>query len=94
MFINNGFNFQGFTGVIQVISARANGFKNKLVFKFRNFNMQSLSNQELKQIKIDNWGSYFLQRLLQLYFNEEFFDLTIKFHGCEQVLKVSAWLHI
>ena len=45
--------------------------------------------QGLKQVKIDNWGTFFLQRLLQLYFNEELLDLTIKFHSSDNVLKVS-----
>ncbi|XP_012275334.1 centrosome-associated zinc finger protein CP190 [Orussus abietinus] len=33
----------------------------------------------LKQVKVDNWGTFFLQRLQQLYFEEELLDLTIKF---------------
>ncbi|XP_034950460.1 centrosome-associated zinc finger protein CP190 [Chelonus insularis] len=33
----------------------------------------------LKQVKVDNWGSFFLQRLQQLYNEEELLDLTIKF---------------
>ncbi|XP_057326593.1 centrosome-associated zinc finger protein CP190 [Microplitis mediator] len=33
----------------------------------------------LKQVKVDNWGSFFLQRLQQLYHEEELLDLTIKF---------------
>ncbi|KAG8037473.1 hypothetical protein G9C98_005683 [Cotesia typhae] len=31
------------------------------------------------QVKVDNWGSFFLQRLQQLYHEEELLDLTIKF---------------
>lgn len=33
----------------------------------------------LKQVKVDNWGTFFLQRLQQLYFEEQLLDLTIKF---------------
>lgn len=44
----------------------------------------------LKQVKVDNWGTFFLQRLLQLYFNEELLDLIIKFETCGKVLKVST----
>ncbi|XP_063974985.1 centrosome-associated zinc finger protein Cp190 [Diachasmimorpha longicaudata] len=33
----------------------------------------------LKQVKVDNWGTFFLQRLQQLYVEEELLDLTIKF---------------
>ena len=33
----------------------------------------------LKQVKVDNWGTFFLQRLQQLYFDEQLLDLTIKF---------------
>ncbi|XP_011502416.1 PREDICTED: centrosome-associated zinc finger protein CP190 [Ceratosolen solmsi marchali] len=47
-----------------------------------------LPTQGLKQVKVDNWGTFFLQRLLQLYFNEELLDLNIKFHSSNNVLKV------
>ncbi|KYQ48957.1 hypothetical protein ALC60_12012 [Trachymyrmex zeteki] len=33
----------------------------------------------LKQVKVDNWGSFFLQRLQTLYLEEQFLDLKIKF---------------
>ncbi|XP_011704241.1 PREDICTED: centrosome-associated zinc finger protein CP190 isoform X2 [Wasmannia auropunctata] len=33
----------------------------------------------LKQVKVDNWGSFFLQRLQTLYSEEQFLDLKIKF---------------
>ncbi|KYN04796.1 PREDICTED: centrosome-associated zinc finger protein CP190 [Cyphomyrmex costatus] len=33
----------------------------------------------LKQVKVDNWGSFFLQRLQTLYLDEQFLDLKIKF---------------
>lgn len=45
--------------------------------------------KKLKQIKVDNWGTFFLQRLLQLYFNEELLDFNIKFHSNGNILKVS-----
>ncbi|KAK0178785.1 hypothetical protein PV327_007638 [Microctonus hyperodae] len=48
--------------------------------------MQSITNPSklhsspgLKQVKVDNWGTFFLQRLQQLYADEELLDLTIKF---------------
>ncbi|KAF7408491.1 hypothetical protein HZH66_003028 [Vespula vulgaris] len=40
---------------------------------------KSLPSRGLKQVKVDNWGTFFLQRLQQLYFEEELLDLTIKF---------------
>ncbi|XP_015610097.1 centrosome-associated zinc finger protein CP190 isoform X2 [Cephus cinctus] len=40
---------------------------------------QQLPTRGLKQVKVDNWGTFFLQRLQQLYFDEELFDMTIKF---------------
>ncbi|XP_070169559.1 centrosome-associated zinc finger protein Cp190 [Polyergus mexicanus] len=33
----------------------------------------------LKQVKVDNWGSFFLQRVQQLYSDEQFLDLKIRF---------------
>ncbi|XP_026823936.1 centrosome-associated zinc finger protein CP190 isoform X2 [Ooceraea biroi] len=46
--------------------------------------MESGVNQEkppkgLKQVKVDNWGTFFLQRLQQMYFEGQFVDLKIKF---------------
>ncbi|XP_012254612.2 centrosome-associated zinc finger protein CP190 isoform X2 [Athalia rosae] len=38
-----------------------------------------LPSRGLKQVKVDNWGTFFLQRLQQLYFEEELLDLTIRF---------------
>lgn len=40
---------------------------------------KQLPSRGLKQVKVDNWGTFFLQRLQQLYFEEELLDLTIKF---------------
>lgn len=40
---------------------------------------KQLPSRGLKQVKVDNWGTFFLQRLQQLYFDEELLDLTIKF---------------
>ncbi|XP_015436562.1 PREDICTED: centrosome-associated zinc finger protein CP190 [Dufourea novaeangliae] len=40
---------------------------------------KNLPSRGLKQVKVDNWGTFFLQRLQQLYFEEELLDLTIKF---------------
>ncbi|OAD52653.1 hypothetical protein WN48_00584 [Eufriesea mexicana] len=44
-----------------------------------NQDKQFLPSRGLKQVKVDNWGTFFLQRLQQLYFEEELLDLTIKF---------------
>ncbi|XP_015522878.1 centrosome-associated zinc finger protein CP190 [Neodiprion lecontei] len=41
--------------------------------------VKQLPSRGLKQVKVDNWGTFFLQRLQQLYFEEELLDLTIKF---------------
>jgi hypothetical protein len=49
-----------------------------------------LPNRGLKQVKVDNWSTFFLQRLLQLYFNEELLDLNIKFHSSKNALKVNT----
>lgn len=46
--------------------------------------------RELKQIKVDNWGTFFLQRLWQLYFNEESLDFNIRFQNSDYFLKVST----
>ncbi|XP_020279579.1 centrosome-associated zinc finger protein CP190-like [Pseudomyrmex gracilis] len=40
---------------------------------------KSLPSQGLKQVKVDNWGIFFLQRLQQLYAEEQLLDLKIKF---------------
>ncbi|XP_053983866.1 centrosome-associated zinc finger protein CP190 [Hylaeus volcanicus] len=40
---------------------------------------KQLPSRGLKQVKVDNWGTFFLQRLQQLYFEEELLDLTVKF---------------
>ena len=66
--------------------------------------MQSESNQEkelpqpgLKQVKVDNWGTFFLQRLQQLYFEEQLLDLTIKFPTSDitvQVKKFMTYIYI
>lgn len=52
--------------------------------------MQSPTNQSkqspspgLKQFKVDNWSAFFLQRLQQLYSEDELLDLTIKFPTSE-----------
>ena len=58
--------------------------------------MQSVTNQGkqqppsrgLKQVKVDNWGTFFLQRLQQLYFEEELLDLTIKFPTSDITVQV------
>lgn len=42
----------------------------------------------LKQVKVDNWGSFFLQRLQQLYHEEELLDLTIKFPTSDITVQV------
>lgn len=42
----------------------------------------------LKQVKVDNWGTFFLQRLQQLYFEEELLDLTIKFPTSDITVQV------
>jgi hypothetical protein len=40
---------------------------------------KSLPSRGLKQVKVDNWGTFFLQRLQQMYFEGQFVDLKIKF---------------
>lgn len=59
--------------------------------------MQSAVNQVkhsqapgLKQVKVDNWGTFFLQRLQKLYFDEELLDLTIKFPTSDITVQVSV----
>lgn len=42
----------------------------------------------LKQVKVDNWGTFFLQRLQQLYFDEQLLDLTIKFPTSDITVQV------
>lgn len=42
----------------------------------------------LKQVKVDNWGTFFLQRLQQLYFEEQLLDLTIKFPTSDITVQV------
>ncbi|XP_015119867.1 centrosome-associated zinc finger protein CP190 [Diachasma alloeum] len=42
-------------------------------------NVKQVQAPGLKQVKVDNWGTFFLQRLQQLYVEEELLDLTIKF---------------
>ncbi|KAJ8679606.1 hypothetical protein QAD02_015393 [Eretmocerus hayati] len=48
----------------------------------------SVTNGELKQVKVDNWGTFFLQRLLQLYCKEELLDLSLRFPTSNNMLKV------
>jgi hypothetical protein len=49
---------------------------------------KSLPLRGLKQVKVDNWGSFFLQRLQQLYYEELFFDLKIKFPTSDITVQV------
>lgn len=42
----------------------------------------------LKQVKVDNWGSFFLQRLQTLYSEEQFLDLKIKFPTSDITVQV------
>ncbi|XP_014479956.1 PREDICTED: centrosome-associated zinc finger protein CP190 [Dinoponera quadriceps] len=42
-----------------------------------------LPSRGLKQVKVDNWGTFFLQRLQQIYADEELFDLKIRFPTSE-----------
>lgn len=54
---------------------------------------KALPSRGLKQVKVDNWGTFFLQRLQQLYFEEELLDLTIKFPTSDitvQVLQMTS----
>lgn len=46
----------------------------------------------LKQVKVDNWGTFFLQRLQQLYFEEQLLDLTIKFPTSDITVQVIIYL--
>lgn len=48
----------------------------------------------LKQVKVDNWGTFFLQRLQQLYFEEELLDLTFKFPTSDITVQVQIINHI
>lgn len=43
----------------------------------------------LKQVKVDNWGTFFLQRLQQLYYEEQLLDLTIKFPTSDITVQVN-----
>lgn len=57
---------------------------------------KSLPSRGLKQVKVDNWGTFFLQRLQQLYFEEELLDLTIKFPTSDitvQVLQIMSCIY-
>lgn len=49
---------------------------------------KQLPSRGLKQVKVDNWGTFFLQRLQQLYFEEELLDLTIKFPTSDITVQV------
>lgn len=42
----------------------------------------------LKQVKVDNWGSFFLQRVQQLYSDEQFLDLKIRFPTSDIIVQV------
>lgn len=46
------------------------------------------SSGELKQVKVDNWGTFFLQRLQQLYSENHFLDLKIVFPTNEIIIEV------
>lgn len=50
---------------------------------------KSHSSPGLKQVKVDNWGTFFLQRLQQLYADEELLDLAIKFPTSDITVQVS-----
>lgn len=52
---------------------------------------QQLPVRGLKQVKVDNWGTFFLQRLQQLYFEEELLDLTIKFPTSDITVQVKLF---
>lgn len=49
---------------------------------------KSLPSQGLKQVKVDNWGIFFLQRLQQLYAEEQLLDLKIKFPTSNIIVQV------
>lgn len=46
----------------------------------------------LKQVKVDNWGSFFLQRLQTLYSEEQFLDLKIKFPTSDITVQVLDYI--
>lgn len=50
---------------------------------------KSLPSRGLKQVKVDNWGTFFLQRLQQIYADEELFDLKIRFPTSEITVQVN-----
>lgn len=51
-----------------------------------------LPSRGLKQVKVDNWGTFFLQRLQQIYADEELFDLKIRFPTSEITVQVNITL--
>lgn len=53
---------------------------------------KQLPSRGLKQVKVDNWGTFFLQRLQQLYFEEELLDLTIKFPTSDITVQVTLYI--
>lgn len=55
---------------------------------------KQLPSRGLKQVKVDNWGTFFLQRLQQLYFEEELLDLTIKFPTSDITVQVIVYIYI
>lgn len=55
---------------------------------------KQLPSRGLKQVKVDNWGTFFLQRLQQLYFEEELLDLTIKFPTSDITVQVTVHIYI
>lgn len=51
---------------------------------------KSLPSRGLKQVKVDNWGIFFLQRLQQLYYEESLLDIKIKFPTSDITVKVQV----
>lgn len=49
---------------------------------------ESPPSRGLKQVKVDNWGSFFLQQVQQLYSNEQFLDLKIRFPTSDIIVQV------
>lgn len=63
-------------------------FVNSFIMESGVIQEKSLPSRGLKQVKVDNWGSFFLQRLQQLYYEELFFDLKIKFPTSDITVQV------
>lgn len=67
-------------------------------FSYSYFTMESGTSQEksnsaqkLKQVKVDNWGIFFLQRLQQMFHDGKYVDLKLKFPTDGIVIQVQIY---